>query len=159
MDRVEPEDLDTGTLALFAGFAASGHVQDDLAGRGFGDLRFSHGYVFQHLVAGRPTIGELAAKLGMTQQGASKAVVELERLGYAERFADPDDARTRRVRLTPRGRDAVATARRARAALEERLAARFGAGRLAEARALLTEMLDELGGVPAIRRREVRPPR
>lgn len=152
-------DLDTGTLALFAGFAATSAVQDELAAHGFPDLRMSHGYVFQHLLHARPTIGDLAEKLDMTQQGASKAVAELERLGYTERLPDPHDARIRRVTLTPRGHEAVAAARHARAALEERLRQRFGTTALDAARALLADLLDTLGGAAAVQRREVRPPR
>ncbi|MEU3275652.1 helix-turn-helix domain-containing protein [Streptomyces antibioticus] len=71
--------MDTGTLALFVGHATAALVQGQLAEQGFGDLRFSHGYVFQHLIDEEPTVGELAAHLAMTQQGASKAVAELER--------------------------------------------------------------------------------
>ncbi|MER6439065.1 MULTISPECIES: MarR family winged helix-turn-helix transcriptional regulator [unclassified Streptomyces] len=155
----DPLGLDTGSLALFTGFAAASAVQDALADEGFGDLRFSHGYVFQHLVDAEPTVGDLAAKLDMTQQGASKAVAELERLGYTERVPAPGDARVRLVRLTPRGRDAVAAARRARARLEERLALRCGPESLAESRRVLAELLEELGGAAAVRRRDVRPPR
>ncbi|WP_413254554.1 hypothetical protein [Streptomyces europaeiscabiei] len=62
----------------------------------------------------------------MTQRGASKAVAELERLGYTERLPDPHDARIRRVTLSHRGHEAVAAARHARAVLEERLRHRFG---------------------------------
>lgn len=156
---VDPLQLDTGTLALFVGQAAAALVQEQLAGQGFADLRFSHGYVFQHLIDGEPTVSELAAQLGMTQQGASKAVAELERLGYCERVADAADARIRRVRLTGRGREAVAAARRARADVDERLARRFGERRLAEHRYLLARLLDELGGTAAVQRRAVRPPR
>ncbi|MEV2275061.1 MarR family winged helix-turn-helix transcriptional regulator [Nocardiopsis sp. NPDC049922] len=158
-EPLDPHDLDTGTLALFVGSAAVSAVQDDLAAHGFPDLRTSHGYVFQHLLGAPPTVGELAEKLDMTKQGASKAVAELEHLGYAERVPDPDDARVRRVTLTPRGHEAVATARRGRADLEERLRERLGAESLDTVRALLADLLDELGGTAAVRRREVRPPR
>ena len=159
MQPVDPQDLDTGTLALFLGFAAAAVVQDQLEAEGFPDLRFSHGYVFQHVINGQPTIGELAAKLDMTQQGASKIVTELERLGYLERLPAPHDARVRQVGLTLRGRDAVEAARRARAALEERFKERAGAHRLQDCRGLLADLLDGLGGTAAIRHREVRPPR
>ncbi|MEU8828101.1 helix-turn-helix domain-containing protein [Streptomyces sp. NPDC048636] len=155
---VEPQQLDTASLALFVGLAASDLIQERMAADGFGDVRFSHGYVFQHLIDDRPTIGELATKLDMTQQGASKALAELERLGYTERVPDDRDARVRRVRLTARGRAAVTAARAARAALDARLADRFGDRRLAEQRALLSEVLDELGGSDAVRRRDIRPP-
>ncbi|MEE1941370.1 helix-turn-helix domain-containing protein [Streptomyces sp. TRM 70361] len=159
MQPVDPRELDTGTLALFLGFTAAARVADELAARGFAGLRFSHGYVFQHLVDAHPTVGELAGKLDMTQQGASKTVAELERLGYVERVPDPADARIRRVGLTPRGRAAVEAARAARRALEERFGERSGTRRLAETRALLADLLEELGGTAAVRRREVRPPR
>ena len=154
---LDPQQLDTGTLALFVGQAAAALIQEQLAGQGFGDLRFSHGYVFQHLIDGEPTIGELATQLAITQQGASKAVAELERLGYCERAPDTADARIRRVRLTDRGHEAVDAARHARAALDQRLARRFGKQRLAGHRDLLTRLLGELGGTAAVERRAVRP--
>ncbi|WP_067540127.1 MarR family winged helix-turn-helix transcriptional regulator [Nocardia crassostreae] len=156
---LDPRELDTGSLALFVGQAAAAVVQERLSAQGFGDLRFSHGYVFQHLIDGEPTVGELAARLGVTQQGASKSVVELENLGYCERVPDPGDARIRRVRLTDRGRAGVEAARQARADLDRRLGDAFGAERLAEHRSLLAELLHELGGTAAVERRAVRPPR
>ncbi len=152
-----PAELDIGSLALFVGLAAAERVRERLAGEGYADLRFSHGYVFQHLVEGEPTISELAARLEMTQQGASKTVAELEGRGYVERFPDPSDARIRRVRLTGRGRAAVEAARRIRAAQEASLAEAHGAERLAGAHALLVELLEALGGAEAVRRRGVRP--
>ncbi|MEU9955049.1 hypothetical protein [Streptomyces sp. NPDC050982] len=45
------------------------------------------------------------------------------------------------------------------AALEERLRQRFGTAALDAARALVADLLDDLGGTAAIQRREVRPPR
>src|SRR5690348_10365393 len=149
---VDPLQLDTGTLALFVGQAAAALVQEQLAAQGFGDLRFSHGYVFQHLIDGEPTVGELATRLAMTQQGASKAVAELERLGYCERATDAADARIRRVRLTDRGHEAVDAARHARTTLDQRLACGFGQQHLAELRDLLARLLDELGGTAAVER-------
>jgi DNA-binding MarR family transcriptional regulator len=154
---LDPQQLDIGTLALFVGQAAAALVQEQLASQGFGDLRFSHGYVFQHLIDGEPTVGELATQLAMTQQGASKAVAELERLGYCERVPDAADARIRRVRLTDLGRQAVDAARHARTALDQRLAHRLGKQRLAEHRDLLVRLLGELGGTAAVQRRAVRP--
>ncbi|MFB7723851.1 MarR family winged helix-turn-helix transcriptional regulator [Nocardia sp. NPDC056100] len=156
---IDPLDLDTGTLALFVGNAGAAAVQKQLADAGFGDLRFSHGYLFQHLVDGEPTVSALAAELEMTQQGASKAVAELEKLGYCERVPDPIDARIRRVRLTARGHAAIAAARTARADLDRRLTERFGTEALDAVRSQLAELLAELGGTAAVARRAVRPPR
>jgi DNA-binding MarR family transcriptional regulator len=156
---VDPAGLDLGYLALFVGHAVNAAVQDALAGRGHGDLRTSHGFVFQHLVAGARTIGELAERMAVTQQAASKTVAELEGLGYVERTADAGDARVRRIALSARGRAAIAAGRKARAALERRLEARCGAAAIAAARRTLVAALDELGGADAVRARRVVAPR
>ena len=70
----------------------------------------------------------------MTQQAASKAVVDLERRGYVRREADPDDGRARRVALTERGEAAIDAGRRHRAAVEAELAERLGPRRVEAAR-------------------------
>jgi DNA-binding MarR family transcriptional regulator len=157
--EVDPQALDLGHLGLFVGYAYADHVAERVEAAGFLGLRFSHGFVFQHLIARDCTVGELAERMAVTQQAASKAVAELERLGYVERASDAGDARVRRIRLSARGRGAVAAARRTRARLERRLETRLGARSLAQARALLAQALAALGGAPAVRRRRVRPPR
>lgn len=158
-DAPDPSALDLGHLALFTGYAFADRVMTDLAAQGFGDLRFAHGFVVQHLIEAERTIGELAERMAITQQGASKAVAELEGLGYLERSSDPGDARVRRIRLSARGRAAVAATRRLRAQLERRLSSKVGQEGFAAARAVLARLLDELGGAEAVRRRRVQPPR
>src|SRR5262245_26964352 len=118
----EPAEADLSLASLFAGWAMADEIQRRLAADGFGDLRFADGFVFQHLVGGPVTIGVLAERLAVTQQAASKSVADLERRGYVARAADPDDARVRRVALTPRGDGAIAAAREHRAALAGELA-------------------------------------
>ncbi|WP_434425757.1 MarR family winged helix-turn-helix transcriptional regulator [Nannocystis pusilla] len=157
--RVDPRALDLGHLALFVGLAFADKAQAELAAAGFAELRFSHGFVIQHLIGAERTIGELATRLQVTQQAASKAVVELEALGYVERFADEADARVRRVRLTARGQAAVTRSRKARAALQRRLVARHGEAALAACQAVLADVLDTLGGADAVRSRRVLAPR
>ncbi|HVJ18297.1 MAG TPA: helix-turn-helix domain-containing protein [Polyangiaceae bacterium] len=156
---VEPADLDLGHLAQFVGYAFADAVQRALEAEGFVGLRFSHGFVFQHLIETERSIGELARRMQVTQQAASKAVVELEQLGYVERSVDELDARTRRVGLSARGRAAVEAARRARGQVERKLASKLGARALSVCRADLARMLDELGGAEAVRRRRIVPPR
>jgi len=155
---VELERLDLGTLALFAGYACMDEVGRRLRRRHRG-LRFSHGFLFQHLVEGARTIGELSEGMKVTQQAVSKVTSELERLGYVERVADPGDARVRRVRLTARGRAAVEGAREGRAALERALARRCGEREIARVRRTLGEVIRALGGEAAIRSRRVLLPR
>jgi DNA-binding MarR family transcriptional regulator len=155
---VELERLDLGTLALFAGYACMDEVGRGLSKRHRG-LRFSHGFLFQHLVEGERTIGELSAGMEVTQQAVSKVVTELERLGYVERLEDPADARVRKVRLTARGRAAVEGAREGRAALERMLAKRCGQREIDQVRRTLAEVIRALGGEAAIRTRRVQLPR
>jgi len=156
---VDPRALDLGHLALFVGHAVSDAVQAAVAASGHGDLRFSHGFLFQHLVDGERTVGDLATRLGVTQQAVSKVVAELEALGYLERADGAGDRRRRPVRLSARGRAAIARARKARLAVERRLEARCGARAVASARAVLADALEALGGADAVRGRRVTAPR
>lgn len=155
---MELTSIDVGTLASLAGTAAARDVLTAMAADGHDGVRVSHGYVFQRLLEGEPTIGELAAALGITQQGASKHVAELERLGYAERIPDAADQRTRRVRITALGRQAIDAGRRARAALEARLIAACGIDDVAAARRTLAALLELTGEDRAATARRASPP-
>jgi DNA-binding MarR family transcriptional regulator len=156
---IDERELDFVITALLTGLALGEEAQRRLHARGHPILRFSHGYVFQHLMGEPITIGELAHRLGVTQQAASKVTGELEAAGYLERRTDQSDRRARRIALTDAGRDAIAQARAGRAELAAELADRLGADRLEEARAILLEALDAIGGLEAIRGRRVPPVR
>jgi DNA-binding MarR family transcriptional regulator len=161
VDQVNPdplEGLDLSLAALFAGLALAEEVQRRLTAEGFGDARFGHGFVFQHLVAGPLAIGDLARAMEVTQQRASKATAELEALGYVRREPDPADARVRRIALTERGWGAIEAARRARAAILRGLRDRLGADRVAAAEAVLREVLRATGADAAVSARRVRLP-
>jgi DNA-binding MarR family transcriptional regulator len=151
-------DLDLSLAALFAGYALNDEVQRRLHDAGFEGLRFSDGFLIQHLVEGARTVGELADLMGITQQAVSKTVGELEALGYLERRASSADARVRLVRLTGRGREAIEAARRARREVIGELRVALGARRVDAATAVLREVLGAQGAQPDIRRRRVRPP-
>ena len=60
--------------------------------------------------------------------------------GYVERISDPSDGRVRRVRLTPRGHEALGRARAFHTRFEAELAARIGAEQAATVRAVLTDL-------------------
>jgi DNA-binding MarR family transcriptional regulator len=154
----EPARLDLGHLSLFVGLAFAGEVQDRLAAQGYGDVRFAHGFLIQHLVGADRTIGELATRLEVTQQAASKSVAELVTLRYVERVPDPDDARINRVRLSARGLEMLDASRKIRASVEKRLLAKHGDRKLDAVRAQLAEVLETLGGADAVRARKVRLP-
>lgn len=138
------EDLDLATLLSLAGTAADRYVMDAMAERGYAVTR-AHGYVFQRLLTGALTISSLAADLGITQQGASQHVAEMERLGLVSRSVDPADRRARTVMLTERGRAAIDAARQARTAFTDRIGAMVDAASEAGARRLLLAVLDDAG--------------
>ena len=152
---MEPQDLDLPTLVSLAGDGVVREVLSRIAQDGYDGVRPSHGYVIQRLVENEPTITSLAASLGMTQQGASKQVRELERLGYVERVPVAGDARARRVRLSERGRGVLAAGRAARTALEAEVARRAGPEETEVARRVLATVLEVVGLSDDVRRRSV----
>ena len=150
------EELDVGHLALFVGTALHSVVEKEL-GRRHRDVRPSWGSLIEHLVGTTRSIGELAERMEVTQQAASKAVSELVKLGYVERVADEADARVTRVRLSKRGDALVADSRRVRERCNARLVKRVGRKRIDKTREVLGELLDELGGLERVRTRRIVP--
>lgn len=157
MTPLDPSALDLASLVSLAASSTDAGLLETLRTT-YPGVRVSHGYVFQHLVDGPRTVGALAAALGMTQQGASKAVLELEELGFVERTPDPHDNRVRHVALSARGRALVDRARAARADLEASILAKAGARDLAAAKRVLVAMLSHAGSLDDVRRRRARPP-
>jgi DNA-binding MarR family transcriptional regulator len=151
-------DLDLSLAAMLAGLAMAEEVERRVAAAGFADARFSHGFVFQHLLREPLTVGALARAMGVTQQRASKAATELEELGYVRREVDPSDARVRRLVLSERGHGAVAAAREARAAVVAELRERLGTRRVTAAERVLREVLAATGAEETVRARRVRLP-
>jgi DNA-binding MarR family transcriptional regulator len=153
-----PDDLlDFAVVAQLAGLVLTDRTLERLHARGHTALRTSHGYLFQHLVDGPVTIGELAERLAVTQQAVSKTAAELSAAGYVRRTPDATDGRVRRVSLTERGHAAVRDAREVRAELVGELADKLGADRVESARRTLLAALDLAGGTVAVRQRRVRP--
>lgn len=158
MSRVSDDELDLVITAQLAGAALTELVRTRLRERGHPALRTSHGYVFQHLLGEPITVGELAERLGVTQQAASKSTAELTALGYVERHGDAADGRIRRLGLTERGRAAVADARVVRAEIEQEVAAAVGVEQAARTRRTLLDALNAIGAMPDVRGRRVVPP-
>jgi len=151
---VDFRELALTHLAHFVGVFANQQVLAEMQRAGYGDLREAHGFLVQHLLRGPHSVGELAKLLGVTQQAVSKTVAELVRAGYLEIQAG-DDARVRLVRLAERGHAAVLASRRIRERLEQRLLKTLGVKRARALRLALTDALQELGGVPAVKGRRV----
>ena len=130
---------------------------EGLIAAGCTGLRYSDGFVFQHLVPGPLPVTELAKRLQMTQQGASKIVVDLERRGYVERVQAEHDERVRLVTLTDLGWKAVHGSRRAREAFTHELRELLGVRAAEQFNRALGALADELGGFDALRERRLLP--
>lgn len=100
-------------LRLLLGFRALiDALHAELARQGHPDLRPMHGFVLQAIGLNGTTAAELGRRLGISKQAAAKHINTLERLNYVARDRDPDDARSRVVRLTKRGIDSLARSAR-----------------------------------------------
>jgi DNA-binding MarR family transcriptional regulator len=61
------------------------------------------GLLYQIHIGDEPAMGAIAASLIMDLSALGHTLKPLIRDGYVETFADPDDRRIKRVRLTPQG--------------------------------------------------------
>ena len=128
--ELDPAQLDVVLAALFAGLALNERVTERLHADGFDDVRFSHGFVFQHLVPGSLAVfsssAKLARRMGVLAEAASKAAAELEEAGLSR--AAPRSRRRARPPARPERarRAAVEAGRAARAAVAEELAGALG---------------------------------
>ena len=116
-----------------------------LAGRGYDDLGPSFGVVFRLLGSREMTLREVASHLGITPQGALKVVNDMVAKQYVQRLEHEGDARTKPLGLTPRGRAALAEARRYHARFERELGKQIGVQRTAALRDALEAQLGEGG--------------
>jgi DNA-binding MarR family transcriptional regulator len=149
--------LDLGYAAFFLGLRVNQLVTERMHARGFSGVRESHGYLIQHLIEKERSITELAQRMEVTQQAASKAVAELAKLGILE-MSQAEDARAKSVRLSALGWKAVREGRRIRRSIERRLIHVAGTESYDRAHATLSACLKALGGVERVRSRRILPP-
>src|SRR6266852_7146749 len=131
-----------GALLRMPWEAVQQRMLERLHERGFDDLDAAHLNVFQYPGPQGARPSELATRLRISKQALNYLLGELERLGYLERRPDPEDLRSKRVFLTPRGTAAIHVIREAVVDLESTWAKKLGARRFSELRGLLLE-LDE----------------
>src|ERR1700712_4828243 len=112
------EPIDFGILLGLAYQSFADRLRASLAEHGFDDLGGAYGYVFRALAADRLSQRELAARLGITDQGMAKIIAEMVERRYVERRTDPKDSRVKRLNLGARGKAALEAARRFHAAFE-----------------------------------------
>jgi DNA-binding MarR family transcriptional regulator len=128
-------------------------LHEQLAARGWAGVRPAFGFVLLALRAGPVALRDLPGVLGTSKQAVSKLVDAMVAAGYVERGADPEDARAKRVQLSARGRQLLATVEEVYADLEREWVAVLGEERLARLREDLTAVLSTLAGgrLPPVR--------
>ncbi|MFJ3763340.1 MarR family winged helix-turn-helix transcriptional regulator [Streptomyces sp. NPDC090082] len=129
-------------LLLFGGFRTLiDRLHARLAEEGHPDLRPAFGFAMQAIGAGGATASDIGRRLGVSKQAAGKTVDRLLAAGYAERADDPEDARRKLVRLTPRGHDALARSAAIFDDLRTEWAAALGADRVRDMEAALRNVV------------------
>jgi DNA-binding MarR family transcriptional regulator len=108
---------------------------------GFEGIRYRHGSVFRFIDPDGSRLTALAERSGLTKQAIGEVVDELERLGYVERAADPNDRRAKIIRLTERGVAGQVAAARIIGDIEQRWAGHLGQDRIAMLRRTMAEII------------------
>src|SRR5512136_2833722 len=104
--RVAPKEMLIGALLRVPAQAIHRRIITELNDADFADLRVPHMAVLQFPGPDGVRPGVLAERAGMSKQAMNQLLRSLERLGYLSRSNAPDEARSRLVRLTKRGRAA-----------------------------------------------------
>jgi DNA-binding MarR family transcriptional regulator len=113
--------------------------------RGYGDLIAPHLTVLQYPGPEDMRPSDLASRTRMTKQALNYLLGQMEELGYLERVQDRADQRSRRIRLTPRGRSASAAMREIVSEVEAEWSQKLGPRRFGELRDLLARLSDGAG--------------
>ena len=129
-----------GALLRIPWEAVQRHMLERLHEHGFHDFDAAYLNVFQYPGPQGARPSELAARLRMTKQAVNYLLGELERLDYLERRPDPDDLRSKRITLTPRGKSAIRVIRAAVREMETGWSERLGPRRFAQLRKLLLDL-------------------
>lgn len=114
------------------------------ASRGRVALRPAHTRLLPHLTMEGVRLTDLAAKLGVTKQAVGPLVADLESMGVVATATDPDDARARRVRLTPKGVQGIHQGLAALREVEGEIEAAIGPEAMGELHAALLAALEVL---------------
>jgi DNA-binding MarR family transcriptional regulator len=88
---------------------------------------------------------EIASQTGMSKQALNYLLGQLEETGYLERVDDPEDRRSKRVRMTERGWAAGRTMRAAVGEVEQEFVDAHGKQELENLLELLTQLNAVLG--------------
>jgi DNA-binding MarR family transcriptional regulator len=107
---------------------------------GFTDLVSAHFAVLRYPGPQNRRPSDCAAEAAMTKQAMNYLLGQLEQLGYLTREEDPEDQRSKRIRLTARGNAATHNIRETVRQIEAELEREIGAEQFADLRELLAQV-------------------
>jgi DNA-binding MarR family transcriptional regulator len=108
--------------------------------RGFTDLVAAHVDVWRYPGPENQRPLDLAIQTRMTKQALNYLLGQLEQLGYLTRETDSNDQRSKRIRLTPKGRAATKAIYETVQDVETEWEQQLGPRKFAQLRRLLTEL-------------------
>jgi DNA-binding MarR family transcriptional regulator len=129
-----------GALLRLPWEAVQEHMLERLHANGFTDIDASYLIVVQYPGPQGERPSDLAARLRISKQALNHLLRQLEHLGYLTRQPDPDDKRSKRIALTPRGTKAGFTIREAVAEMEDTWTQQLGPKRFNQLRILLRDL-------------------
>jgi DNA-binding MarR family transcriptional regulator len=104
-------------------------------------LRPAHTRLLPHIDFEGTRLVTIAERVGVTKQAVSQWIAELQDMKVVELIPDPDDARAKRVRFTPRGLEAIHHGLGVLRGIEDELAAKLGAKELDNLRSTLASVV------------------
>jgi DNA-binding MarR family transcriptional regulator len=130
-----------GALLRLPWEAVQEHILERLHANGFADVDASYLIVVQYPGPQGERPSDLAARLRISKQALNHLLGQLEHLGYLTRQPDPNDKRSKRIALTPRGTRAAITIREAVAEMEDTWTRQLGPTRFNQLRTLLRDLV------------------
>jgi len=115
----------------------------ELADRGFEDFKPVHEFALRAIVAGAESASELGRRTGVSKQAAAKTIAVLVDRGYVAIAPDPDDARRKRLTVTPRGLDVMRQGEEILASVRAQWEKQLGRTELATLEAYLTALVGD----------------
>ncbi|WP_448808884.1 MarR family winged helix-turn-helix transcriptional regulator [Agromyces bauzanensis] len=114
-----------------------------LESQGYPDVRPVHDFAMRAIAAGADSASELGRRMSVSKQAAAKTIAVLVERGYVDRETDPDDARRKRLEVTPLGFEVMRAGEALFEDLRESFEREIGASELASLEAALKTLVGD----------------
>lgn len=142
-DQVSRSGADLALLLLGAYRRLVDDAVAELAARGYPDVRPVHDFAMRAILAGADNASELGRRMSVSKQAAAKTIATLLDRGYVARDTDPQDARRKRIEVTPLGLEVMSAGESIFDDLRQGWADQIGSRELATLERQLTEIVGD----------------